>query len=278
MGVKRQPRARAHMQPPEIDRNCIRSGQQTASIVHEGEFASIGDGDDGSLWILVHDPERRPRGRNPGVVVETDQVSFEENGLVRILDRRVSQDTIERLIADLTGRHASIGDSLAKRSQIPPGNYAGITVEPIDGHYRVQAHGAAAQRLADMPSLGANRWLVLANDESLLRRELVRQLMPVHHRVAWAMVKEGVRILVSSSALLIALSLLEPRILPFTAASIIALGLMHWRKRSIVNWARQRWVQPCIDRTLLGTRKPSGQNVRITVGSFGSASARAQVK
>lgn len=239
------------MQPPKINKWRIHSGQQSAPIVHAGEHASIGEGDDGSLWILLHDPERRPRGRDPGVVIESDSVSFEQNGLVRVLDRRLSPDTIERLVADLTGLGSSVADSLSAYSRIPDGDYAGIVVESVDGHYRVHAHGPAARRFAGMQTLGTNSWLVLAGEESKLRRELVHQLMPSSDRIAWATIKNGSLVLLSSSALIALLALLEPRLLPLAAACLVALGLFHSSRKSIIGRARQRWVEPCVSRTVL---------------------------
>ena len=251
MALKKTSRECAHVDPPLVDGETIRSGACSAPLVHRGEHASIAEGEDGSLWILVHDPERRPRGRDPGIVVESADVRYEHNGLVRVLDRRVSRDSIERLIGDLTGQGTRITGSLTTLPRIPAGNYAGIVVETLGEHYRVQASGAAARRLSDLQSLGAGRWLVLAGEESRLRRELVRQLMPLHRRMLWGAVRNGPRILIALAAASAALSILVPAFAWLALAALVALGALHRARRAINARARRRWVEPYVGLTRL---------------------------
>ena len=239
-----------HVEEPRLEAGGIRSGELLAPVVHRGAHASIGEGDDGSLWILVHDPELRPRGRDPGVVVGAADIRYETNGLVRVLDRRIARDTLERIVADLTGRGVRIEGSLTRRSRIPGGDYAGIVVEPIEAHYRVRASGAVARKLADMQPLGPDRWLVLAGEESRLRRVLVDELMPAHHRLLWAATRHGLRLLVGLGVVSAALSPVLPALAPLAVLAAIALGVFHWRRGAIVGLVRRRLVQPHIDRTL----------------------------
>ena len=252
MGARLPTRGSRHVEPPYLDGETIRSGDGVAPIVRRGRHASVGEGDDGSIWILVHDPERRPRGRDPGVVVESAAVRYEQNGLVRVLDRRVSPDAIERLVGDLTGEGARSGGASETTSGIPAGDYAGIVVEPLGEHYRVSASGTAAKRLAGMQPLGAGRWLVLAGEESRLRRELVSHLMPTHGRVLWAMVRNGSRLLVGIAALFAAASIVTPLAAPLALLALGALGLLHWRRREILARVRRRWVEPYVNRTVAG--------------------------
>lgn len=246
-----------HVEEPRLDADGIRSGELLAPVVHRGAHASIGEGDDGALWILVHDPELRPRGRDPGLLVEAADIRYETNGLVRVLDRRIARDTLERLVADLTGRSVRIEGSLTRRSRIPKGNYAGVVVEPIEAHYRVRASGAAARKLADMQPLGPNRWLVLAGEESRLRRVLVDELMPVHHRLLWAATRHALRLLAGLGVASAALSPFVPVFAPLAVLAALALGVFHWRRGAIVGRVRRHLVQPHIDRTL---ESPSGDD------------------
>jgi len=240
--------------------------------VHAGEHASIAEGEDKSLWILVHDEKRRPRGRNPGVVIDEDSVSFEQNGLVRILDRRLSTDSIERLIADLTGLGGNVSESLTTHSRIPDGKYAGIMVESAEEHYRVQAWGRSAKFLDGMPSLGKDSWLVLAGEESMLRRELVNQLMPVHHKLAWNATKHGSRILVGCSAVFTLVSLLVPYLLPLALLSLLALGLFNARRNAIFDWARANWVEPSVRRTVLNPyQRAQEQDNNASAGDYSAS-------
>ena len=250
MVARRMPsRASRHVDEPVLERDAIRSGEQLAPIVHRGAHASIGEGGDGSLWILVHDPERRPRGRDPGNVVEALDVRYEINGLVRVPDRRLARGTLERLVGSLTGHGTRIEGSLTRRSRIPAGSYAGVVVEPIDAHYRVRASGATAKRFADMQPLGKDRWLVIASEESTLRRILVNELMPVHHRALWAATRHGERLLAGVGIGAAALSFAVPLAAPLAVFAAVGLGAFRWRRAAIVRRVRRRLVQPHIDRT-----------------------------
>jgi len=265
-------RAEAHVDDLGIAGDRIVSGELSAPVVHSSEHASIGEGDDGSLWILVHDAQRRPRGRDPGIAVEAAEIRFEENGLVRVLDRRVARAALEELVRTLTGQGARITGSLSRRSRIPDGDYDGLKVESIDSHYRVTSCGPLASRcLADMQSLGDERWLVVAGEESRLRRELVRHLMPPRHRAIWAAVRHGETLLMGLGILLALLSFVAPLLAPLAVIAAVCLGLFRLRRTQVIGSVRRRLVQPHIDRTMgvatrHGARRVAARQIRRQPG------------
>ena len=237
------------MSDPYVDNGRIVSGDESAGIAHNSDHVAIGEADDGTLWVLLHDQSCRPRGRDPGIVMELEDVHYEQNGLVRVANRRVARDSLERFIKELTGSTVLIGNDLGRRTRIPAGSYGGITVRHVDNHYRVKASGPDAKHMAAMQPRKPNQWLVMYGEESLLRRQLVQVLMPIHHRVVWASVRHGEKILLVTGVVLAGLSFVAPLAAPLALAAAVALGLFRWKQRAIVACTHRLVVKPHILRT-----------------------------
>ncbi len=259
-----------HLLEPRIEGRRLVSGELSADIVHRSKSAVIAEGEDGCLWVLVIDEQRRPRGRDPGVVVELGKVHYEQNGLVRIANRRVAPGSLERLVGELTGCHVRLGSDLGQRSRIPAGRYGNLTVEHIDTHYRVHVTGRPVKLLESMQSLGPNRWLVVSGEESTLRRLLVEVLMPGHHRAIWLAVRHGEKLLMAAGIVFALLSFVMVYAAPLALAAAVGLGLYRWKQRRIVAMTHRAVVQPHIVRTFekVAVKDPG----EATSGEFSRAS------
>ena len=240
MSIRTNDAKRSHMAEPRVENGRIVSGDESTNIAHNNDYVAIGEADDGTLWVLVHDQKCRPRGRDPGIVVELGDVHYEQNGLVRVVNKRVARDSLERFVKELTGQTILIGSDLGRRTRIPEGCYGGIAVQHVDGsHYRVEATGSAAKHMAEMQPLNPSQWLVMAGEESLLRRQLVKALMPVHHRMIWAGVRHGEKVLLVTGVVFAGVTLLAPSAAPFALLSAIALGVFRWKQPTIVAFSHR---------------------------------------
>lgn len=242
-------KARQHVREPVLDKGRIVSGDESARVVHTTEFASIGEGEDDTVWVLVHDPERRPRGRDPGVFVELGEVHYEQNGLVRVADRRVAKDSLERLVYELAGVTEQPDGNVSQRSRIPEGQYATLKVEHADAHYRVETKGRGSHCLADMQAVGENSWLVMAGEEPVLRRAMVNAMMPLHHRLTWLATRHVEKLLMGVGVACAFLSFVSVVFAPLALISAVSLGVFRWKQPAIVAWTHRRVVRPHIERT-----------------------------
>gem|GEM_PF-2281377 len=254
---------------PRVEGGRIESGQESAKIIHSGDTASIGEGDDNTIWVLVHDPERRPRGRDPGVFVELGEVHYEQNGLIRVADRRVARDSLQRLIVELTGVDTHIDFEAPERSRIPEGRYAAIEVEHVDEHYRVTAAGRATRYLKDLPQPAEDdedgRWLVMAGEESILRRALVNAIMPVHSHLVWQASRHGHELLMGIGIVSAVLSFVSAFFAPVAVVAAVGLGVFRWKQSDIVAITHRHFVHPYIDRTLADLCVPDKATAKMTI-------------
>lgn len=240
---------RLHTQEVQVDGDRIVSGALSACLVHRSEAVSIGDGEDSTLWVLVHDEQRRPRGRDPGIVVEMGIVHYEANGLVRIQNRRIPAASLERYVYELTGAKVSLDACLRFQSRIPEGNYAGIRIKHEGEHYRVAASSYYAHQFKAMQGAGGNQWLVTSGEESDLRRVLVAALMPSHHRLAWLLARHGDAVLLVVAVLAAALSMLSRVGVMVALLSVLLLIVYRCKQADIVAYFHQKLVRPSIVRT-----------------------------
>ncbi len=261
-----------HIEELRLERGRIVSGNESARIIHDDAAAAIGEGDDNTIWVLVHDSERRPRGRDPGVFVELGETCYEQNGLIRVADRRVARDSLERLIAELTGMDTHIAGDVAGRSRIPQGEYAGIEVEHVDEHYRISAPGRAARYLADLPEPAEDdvdrRWLVMAGEESILRRALVNTMMSPPQHIAWQASRQGHKLLLGAVVVFAALSVIGSVFAPLTLLAAVSLAVFRWKQVDIVWWAHRRFVQPHIKRTMEAASALPSEDAPESVGAL----------
>ena len=176
--------ARPHNARLDVADRDLVCGSRRARIRYRDSVLIVADGPESDLWLLVLDATRRPR---PHAILPpgAPPARIEPNGLVRVLDRRVTLDAVLELARGLGAAPESGSATVAK---IPPGRYGDVLVEHAGDGYRISPRGRGGRKALerhDFAPLEGEERFATAAEEGRLRRLLVDRCMPPHHRALW---------------------------------------------------------------------------------------------